>query len=179
MLRTSDRQKIGQLLYLRAVTPLWLHAAHRPLWAGCRAERVTTTTSPLRGGCHADRNLDAATNSVRGTTFCIESEREGRVYMPLGCGIEYVGSPPPAFSVPGSTSTPFLITMWSAVLAGMTPPSGCEGMPTVNEGAEATAFSVPTAAAVALARFASIAPAEPRARHCQRPHCASCTGRGG
>ncbi len=95
-----------------------------------------------------------------------------RVYMSVagGCGIEYVGSPPPAFSVPGRTSTPFLITMWSAVLAGMTPPSGRVGMPTMNGGAEATAAWVPTAAAVALARFASIAAAEPA-------DWASCTSR--
>ena len=34
MLRTSNRQKIGQLLYLRAATPVWLHATHRPLREG-------------------------------------------------------------------------------------------------------------------------------------------------
>jgi hypothetical protein len=59
------------------------HVATCPKGRGCHAVRVATC--PNGRGCHADRaatlpqrgNLNAATNSVRDTTFCIKSGREG------------------------------------------------------------------------------------------------------
>ena len=45
-------KKIGQLLYLRAATALWLHATHRPL--GARLSRGRATTSSKERGCRAE-----------------------------------------------------------------------------------------------------------------------------